>query len=133
MKLKVGDAVRTAFQLLGTCLASFGLSPFAVAEERCPNILVVLADDLGYGDLACYGGDDLRTPRIDSFAAKGMRLTDCYAASANCSPSRAGLMTGRTPFRVGVFDWIPAHSPMHVKRSEITDYWLDTKKRKRAK
>jgi arylsulfatase A len=72
-----------------------------------PNILIVLADDLGYGDLGCYGGNDLKTPRIDAFAAENLRLTDCYAAHPNCSPSRAGMMTGRTPFRVGIYNWIP--------------------------
>ena len=49
-----------------------------------------------------------------------MRLTSCYSAHPNCSPSRAGLMTGRTPFRVGIYNWIPMYSPMHVRRSEIT-------------
>jgi arylsulfatase A len=85
-----------------------------------PNILIVLADDLGYGDLGCYGGNDLKTPRIDAFAAENLRLTDCYAAHPNCSPSRAGMMTGRTPFRVGIYNWIPMNSPMHVMRSEVT-------------
>ena len=85
-----------------------------------PNIVVVLADDLGYGDLGCYGETDLKTPRIDEFAANGLRLTDCYSSHPNCSPSRAGLMTGRTPFRVGIYNWIPMFSPMHVRRSEIT-------------
>lgn len=91
----------------------------AHADQR-PNFVVVLADDLGYGDLHCYGGQDLQTPRIDDFAAGGLKFTDCYAAHPNCSPSRAGLMTGRTPFRVGIYNWIPVGSPMHVRRSEIT-------------
>ncbi|MDG1895700.1 MAG: sulfatase-like hydrolase/transferase [Fuerstiella sp.] len=98
-------------------------SPEAWAEATTsarPNILVILADDLGYGDLGCYGGSELKTPRIDAFAAAGLKLTDCYAAHPNCSPSRAGMMTGRTPFRVGIYNWIPMYSPMHVKRSEIT-------------
>ncbi len=88
--------------------------------KQKPNILLVLADDLGYGDLHCYGGDSLHTPHLDEFAANGLRLTSCYAAHPNCSPSRAGLMTGRTPFRVGIYNWIPMYSPMHVRRSEIT-------------
>ncbi len=68
-----------------------------------PNIVIVLADDLGYGDLGCYGHPRIKTPNIDRFAAEGLKLTDCYAALSNCSPSRAGLMTGRTPTRLGIF------------------------------
>ncbi|MGH7128125.1 MAG: sulfatase-like hydrolase/transferase, partial [Planctomycetaceae bacterium] len=85
-----------------------------------PNFVIVLADDLGYGDLACYGHERIETPHLDAFAKQGLRLTSCYAAHPNCSPSRTGLMTGRTPFRVGVFNWIPMHSPMHVPKEEIT-------------
>lgn len=90
-----------------------------MAAER-PNIVLVLADDLGYGDLACFGAKDVRTPHLDHFASEGLRLTSCYAGHANCSPSRTALMTGRTPTRVGVRDWIPEDSPVHVRRSEIT-------------
>ena len=90
------------------------------SRSQQANIIVVLADDLGYGDLACYGNSSLKTPHLNQFAAEGLRLTSCYAAHPNCSPSRTGLMTGRTPFRVGIYNWIPMFSPMHVKRSEIT-------------
>ncbi|MCA9247612.1 MAG: sulfatase [Planctomycetales bacterium] len=85
-----------------------------------PNIVVMLADDLGYGDLACYGSEVLKTPNIDRLAAEGLRLTDCYAAAPNCSPARAGLMTGRAPWRLGIHNWIPMLSPVHVRREEIT-------------
>ena len=59
-------------------------------------------------------------PHIDHFASEGLRLTNCYAAAPNCSPARTGLMTGRTPYRVGVHNWIPMYSPMHVRAEEIT-------------
>ncbi|MFH1301771.1 MAG: sulfatase-like hydrolase/transferase [Planctomycetota bacterium] len=85
-----------------------------------PNIMVVLCDDLGYGDLACYGHPVIKSPNVDRFAKEGLKLTSCYAAHPNCSPSRTGLMTGRTPFRVGIYNWIPMHSPMHVRKQEIT-------------
>jgi len=85
-----------------------------------PNFVVVLCDDLGYGDLSCYGHPVIKTPNVDRLAAEGMRLTNCYAAAANCSPARTGLMTGRTPYRVGIHNWIPMFSPMHVGRGEIT-------------
>lgn len=90
------------------------------AESARPNIVLVLADDLGYGDLACFGAKDVRTPHLDKFASEGLRFTSCYSGHANCSPSRTALMTGRTPTRVGVRNWIPQDSPVHVRRSEIT-------------
>jgi arylsulfatase A len=89
------------------------------AADR-PNIVLVLADDLGYGDLHCYGASDQQTPNLDRFAAEGLRLTSCYAGHPNCSPSRTALMTGRTPTRVGVRNWIPENSPMHLRQSEVT-------------
>ena len=85
-----------------------------------PNILIVLCDDLGYGDLACYGHKRIQSPNIDRFAKEGLKLTSCYSAAPNCSPARTGFLTGRTPYRVGVHNWIPHGSPMHVKKSEIT-------------
>ena len=85
-----------------------------------PSFIIVLADDLGYGDLGCYGRKQANTPHLDQFAKEGLRFTHCYAANANCSPARTGLMTGRTPTRVGVSNWIPMLSPMHVSSKEIT-------------
>ncbi len=67
-----------------------------------PNIVLILTDDMGYGDLSCYGSRAIRTPVIDRLAREGMRFTDFYAANALCSPSRAGLLTGRYPHRTGV-------------------------------
>ena len=102
-------------------LLAFRLWQSAHAAER-PNIVIMLADDLGYGDLSCYGHDYIRTPNIDRLAGQGWRCTQFYAAAPMCSPSRAGLLTGRTPNRTGVFDWI-AHdgtSAMHLPRFEIT-------------
>ncbi|WP_417849246.1 sulfatase [Thalassoglobus sp.] len=92
----------------------------ATAETTPPNIIIVLCDDLGYGDIGCYGHDVIKTPHLDKFAKQGLKLTDCYAAAPNCSPARTGLMTGRTPSRVGVYSWIPFLSPMHVRETEIT-------------
>ena len=67
-----------------------------------PNVIVILADDIGYGDLACYGSKVIATPRLDRMAGEGVRFTDFYVASAFCSPSRAALLTGRLPARCGV-------------------------------
>ena len=73
-----------------------------------PNIVLILVDDLGWMDLSCQGSDYFRTPNIDRLASQGMRFTDAYAACAVCSPTRAAVMTGRWPGRIGVTDWIRA-------------------------
>ncbi len=70
--------------------------------EQKPNVIIILCDDLGYGDLGCYGSDRNRTPRLDRMAAEGMRFTDFYVAAPLCSPSRAALLTGCYPRRVGL-------------------------------
>lgn len=67
-----------------------------------PNIIVILCDDMGYGDLGCYGSKSIKTPNLDRLAREGVRFTDFYACNALCSPSRAGLLTGRYPHRTGV-------------------------------
>jgi arylsulfatase A-like enzyme len=64
-------------------------------------VLIILADDLGWGDLSCYGGPAQRTPMLDALAAEGVRLPNAYAASCACTPTRAALLTGRYPQRLG--------------------------------
>ena len=66
-----------------------------------------MADDLGYGDLATYGHQIVKTPNIDRLAREGVKFTDYYAPAPLSSPSRAGLLTGRMPFRTGIRSWIP--------------------------
>jgi len=73
--------------------------PASVAEQ--PNIILLFADDLGYGELSCQGNPEIPTPHIDSIANNGVRFTDGYVAGPNCSPSRAGMLTGRIPTRFG--------------------------------
>lgn len=85
-----------------------------------PNILLIYVDDLGYGDLASFGHPVIKTPNLDALAADGMRLTSYYAPSALCSPSRAGLLTGRHPYRTGIKSWIPADSGVYLRNAEIT-------------
>ena len=67
-----------------------------------PNIILIFCDDLGYGDLSCYGSELNRTPRLDRMAEEGIRFTDFYVPAPLCTPSRAGLMTGCYPKRVGL-------------------------------
>jgi len=77
-------------------------SPAVVAQtDRVPNIVLIVADDLGYGELGCYGGQQIPTPRIDSLATNGVRCTSGYVSCPVCSPTRAGLLTGRYQQRFG--------------------------------
>lgn len=84
--------------LLALCLIVSCGSAFAAG----PNVILINCDDLGYGDLACYGAKDIRTPHLDRMAAEGTRFTDFAVTSALCTPSRAALMTGKYPGRVGL-------------------------------
>ena len=101
------------------CTIISGQSESEISGSK-PNILIVLCDDLGYGDLGCYGHPHIKTPNLDMLAAEGIRLTDCYAAAPVCSPARAGMLTGRTPYRCGIYDWIPGNNPMHLRGQEQT-------------
>ena len=78
-------------------------------SQEQPNIVFILADDLGWSDLACYGNRFNETPAIDALAADGLRFTQAYAAAAICSPTRASILTGRYPATVGITDFIPGH------------------------
>lgn len=75
--------------------------PAAAAPARKPNIIFILADDLGIGNVSCYGADNFKTPKIDALAKSGVRFTHCYA-SPLCGPSRALLMTGRYAYHTGM-------------------------------
>lgn len=82
-------------------LLSIITSVFAQAPLAQPNVLVIVTDDMGYGDLSCYGSLQIPTPNLDSLAKRGVRFTDAYVSSSVCSPSRAGIMTGRNGSRFG--------------------------------
>ncbi len=86
---------------LAAAYASRGQRAFATEKTR-PNVIIIYADDLGYGDLGCYGHPKFKTPRLDQMATEGARLTQFYSCCPYCAPSRAGLMTGRYPFRSGM-------------------------------
>ena len=89
-------------------------------SEQKPNIIVFLTDDQGWGDLGCYGHPVIQSPNLDKFASEGLRFTQCYAGCSVCSPSRSAILTGRTPYRNGVWRWIPGGSMYHLRESEIT-------------
>lgn len=85
-------------------------APLAVlpifAQTRKPNIILIVADDLGYGDLGCFGSKHIRTPHIDKLAAEGMKFTDFVVSWPACTPSRSSILTGRYPQRNGLYDMI---------------------------
>ena len=102
-------------------LAACETSQFATASVRKPNVVLILCDDLGYGDLGVFGNGMIRTPNIDRMAAEGAKLTTFYASANVCTPSRAGLMTGRYPIRTGLArDVIRQTDTNGLPLSEIT-------------
>ncbi|MDP0489830.1 MAG: sulfatase-like hydrolase/transferase [Verrucomicrobiota bacterium JB023] len=101
-------------RLISACLLAL---PAAAADR--PNIVIFLADDLGYGDLGSYGNQIIQTPHLDQLADDGVRLLDCHSAGTVCSPSRAGLLTGRTPYRTGFYT-IAGPEKCHLRKEEIT-------------
>lgn len=113
--------MKTNTLLTAGLLSAIGLG--ATAQTQ-PNIIFIYADDLGYGDLGCYGSKVNRTPNLDQLAKDGIRFTDFYSAAPVSSPSRAALLTGRYPVRMGInhvffpesFTGIPTSE---VKLSEV--------------
>ena len=112
------------FFLLLTVIASVSCKPNGASSKKeeqskkemiakQPNIVVLLCDDLGYGDLSSFGHPIIKTENLDKLAASGIRLTNFYSTAPVCSPSRVGLLTGRSPNKAGVYDFIPG-----LKKSE---------------
>jgi len=108
--------------ILAAALFTFTSATFSADN---PNIVFILADDLGWSDLGCYGAPFHETPNIDKLAAQGMKFTDAYAACAVCSPTRASLMTGKYPARLHLTDWLPGlrDRPNHkLNRPKIQNF-----------
>jgi hypothetical protein len=110
-----------------------------ICYGQAPNVVLIFADDLGYGDLGCYGARKVRTPHIDKLAAEGRRFTDAHFASAVCTPSRFGLLTGQYPNGKGIWGPAPVTSPLlidterrfYLATQMSTDYvspgpWVET-------
>ncbi|HEX9852004.1 MAG TPA: sulfatase-like hydrolase/transferase, partial [Woeseiaceae bacterium] len=111
-------------QLIGCALAApvneDHLRAQAKDGARKPNVIIILADDLGFGDLSSYGATLISTPNIDRLADEGVRMTSFYAGANVCSPSRASLLTGRYPIRSGMQFVIRPHSAGGLPAEEIT-------------
>jgi uncharacterized sulfatase len=98
MNQKVKPYFFSSLLLITNCVPKSGYSE----KEQKPNVIIILADDLGYGDISCYGQKNIYTPNIDNLAKRGVRLTDFYVPTPYCAPSRATLLTGRFPLRHGL-------------------------------
>jgi len=96
-------------------LLFLGLGSVAAATPNRPNVVLILADDFGWTDLACYGSKLYETPNVDRLAREGVKFTQAYSACTVCSPSRAALLTGKYPGRLHVTDWIPGLPPENPK------------------
>jgi len=114
--------------LSAACLGSLGVAAPAGTIDLLPpagrpNIIFILADDLGWGDLSCYGNLDIQTPHLDRMAAEGILFEQFYVNASLCSPARAALLTGQFPARSGIHYWM---APNHNRRYGMPDH-LDTK------
>lgn len=109
-----------------SCLLSACTSPGRkdLSDERIPNILFLLADDLGYGDLSCYGSAEIETPNLDALAAEGIQLRTFYAASGVCTPSRAAILTGRYPLRFDIRHHFRDIMGEYLPVQEVSLPWL---------
>ena len=83
-------------------------------SHRLPNIVYIMADDLGYGDLGCYGAEKIRTPHIDRLASGGIHFTDAHSSSAVCTPSRYSVLTGRYCWRTRLSSTVLGLSLIHI-------------------
>jgi arylsulfatase A-like enzyme len=106
--------------LLGLAAASLGAAPAATSPAPRPNIVLIYADDIGWGDLGCYGAKVIPTPNIDRLAAQGLRRTSAYCTSATCTPSRYSMLTGEYAWRRKGTGVLPGDAPLIVPTSRPT-------------
>jgi arylsulfatase A len=106
--------------MLRTAIATLLFTSTLVAADRPPNVVIIYADDLGYGDIGCFGNKSIRTPNIDSLATDGIRFTDFYVAQAVCSASRTALLTGCYPNRLGILGALNPSSRNGIHDREAT-------------
>ncbi len=112
-------------QFFSTAALVLTFLSFSYSQTSRPNIVVIVADDMGYGDIGAYGGKDIPTPNLDALARDGVRFTDAYVSGPYCSPTRAGLLTGRYPQRFGheyniLTNFVASHSEAGLPLTETT-------------
>ena len=109
---------RSFLQKTGVALAGLGVCDFALSESNskspCPNIIFIMVDDMGWAELGCYGNTFNETPNLNKLAEQGMRFTDAYAAAPICSPTRASVLTGQYPARIGITDFLPSNAEKYL-------------------
>lgn len=115
MNAGLGCALKRCWQVALCVLTGVLGSPLAAAPRLPPNIVLILADDLGWTDLWTYGSDLYETPHLDRLARDGMKFTQAYSACTVCSPTRAAILTGKYPARLHITDWIPGLPPENPK------------------
>ncbi|MFC7338746.1 sulfatase-like hydrolase/transferase [Haloferula chungangensis] len=89
-------------------------------DKKSPNFVIFVADDMGWGDSETFGNELIKTPNMNKLAEQGVKLTQCYSACGVCSPSRSAILTGRTPYRNGVYRHLSGNHEAHLRTSEIT-------------
>ena len=108
-----------------TVISFLLLNQFIVGQKpkspKKQNVVVLLVDDLGSGELVCYASKYHETPNIDALAANGVKFTQAYSGATLCSPSRAAILTGRSPARLHLTDWIPGQK--QINRRTLTPAW----------
>ncbi len=125
---KLRNTRRDFLKVMGLGAATLAMQGCASTSERIsrrakkskPNIIFILADDLGWAELGCYGNKFNETPNLDKLTSEGMKFTDAYAAAPVCSPYRAALMTGQYPARVGITDYLRPNATNHLSTEHIT-------------
>jgi arylsulfatase A-like enzyme len=119
-RLSLGAALLGAFAALLPSTSVAQMPTSSAATGTPPNIVILYADDLGFGDLGCYGAGGIPTPHLDQMAAEGVRFTNFYATAATCTPSRYSLLTGTYPWRNPRAKILAGDAPMIIASSELT-------------
>ena len=115
------NCITATFALLAVfTITLFAQEETAAPKKQQPNFVVFLTDDMGWGDSGTFGHPLIKTPNLDKLAAEGMKFTQCYSACGVCSPSRSAILTGRTPYRNGVWRHLSGNHEAHLRESEIT-------------